>query len=452
MSKNLIQLLTRSSVLMVARVAGGGVAFAANIMIARWYGAEALGIFALCMALTSLIAVILPLGLQSVGVMFVSEYSDQKQHGLVRGYIRTGYRNIAIVTVIAVVLLAGAAVIADRFGYYDHWTAAMFAILIAPALAMINFNCSVLTGCSRQLHGLMPDLLIKPALMFIAIAAVAFVVTGASPTVLLTTVCICIWLTALAHLWILLKETSVSNPPPAEVERRRWRKAGTPWIFITLMWDYFIELHLIMAGMLTTSAELGLLHICFRLRVLAGFGVRALSSLVMPGVYAANAKDDIPGIERGLFKANVLSLAFCLCVCAGLAVFGEFFLGLVNEKFRSGYTILMIITVAMLPRPIFGPATAVMAMRGLQVPVVWILLVGIALTVALSLVMFPIYGIEGIAIAYLISSTFIAVAQWWWAKVKTGIDCSIVSLALSRLNRRRAAAPKSTAAVPGTAD
>ena len=130
--------------------------------------------------------------------MFVSEYSDQEQHGLVRGYIRTGYRNIAVMTVITAVLLVFAGVIADRLEFYDHWTAALFAVLIAPALAMINFNCSVLTGCSRQLHGLMPDLLIKPALMFIAIAAVAFVVTGASPAILLATVCICIWVTALA--------------------------------------------------------------------------------------------------------------------------------------------------------------------------------------------------------------------------------------------------------------
>ena len=246
--------------------------------------------------------------------------------------------------------------------------------------------------------------------------------------------------------------TAVSDPPVAQVEHRRWSQAGTPWIFITLMWDYFIELHLILAGMLTTSAELGLLHICFRLRVLAGFGVRALSSLVMPGIYAANARDDIPGIERGLFKANVLSLAFCLCVCAGMALFGEFFLGLVNEEFRSGYTILMIITVAMLPRPVFGPATAVMAMRGLQVPVVWILLVGIAVTATLSVILFPTYGIEGIAIAYLISTTFIAAAQWRWAKVKTGIDCSIISLVLSRWSRRRASEAKAAATATGAAD
>ena len=59
---SLSQLLTRSSVLMAARVLGGAVAFAANILIARAFGADALGVFALTMALVSLLALVLPLG------------------------------------------------------------------------------------------------------------------------------------------------------------------------------------------------------------------------------------------------------------------------------------------------------------------------------------------------------------------------------------------------------
>ncbi len=439
MSKGLVQILKKSSTLMIARIIGGGMAFAVNIMIARWFGADALGEFALCMAVASLIAVLLPAGMQAVAVMFVSQYKAKKQFGLIRGYVRAGYSHIAAMSLIGGGLLAIAVV-----GLSDHLHTRItlistFAFLIAPALALINFNCGALTGLKQQQLGLLPDLLVKPGLMFVAIAALGLIAGGATMPVIMITICACMWLTALGQLLLMLRYVRLTDAAVDDSGKPAWRKVSLPWIAITLMWDYFIELHLILAGLLMAPGQIGLLHICFRLRVLAAFGIRALYSLVMPDIYAAEAKGDQAGLERAIAKANFLAVGYSLGVCGALLVLGELILALVNESFRTGYLMLLLICASMIPRAVFGPTTAVMSMKGLQVPVVWILAAGIILSLLLCLALFPIYGVSAIAIAYLVSTTFITGVQWWWSRYKTGIDCAIFAPASWLFVRRQLA-------------
>ena len=72
-----------------------------------------------------------------------------------------------------------------------------------------------------------------------------------------------------------------------------------------------------------------------------GLIVQAVQSiLVMPDVYAADAKGDQQRFDRGLAKINFLTLAYSLMVSSAMLIGGEFMLGLVNESFKSGYSIL----------------------------------------------------------------------------------------------------------------
>lgn len=429
MTKGIAQLLKRSTLLMVARIVGGGLAFAMNIMIARWFGADALGQFALTMALASLLAVLLPAGMQSIAVLFVSRYVADDKLAHARGFLRSGYMHITVLTIAFAALLALCApVLAD---YVDRQTllSGVIALLIAPALALINFNCGALTGFKQQMLGLLPDLLVKPALMFCAVAALALFTVSASSLAVISLVCACMWITAIGQFIAMRRSVRLSEVQPDTSDKKPWREAATPWIAITLMWDYFIELHLLLAGLVLAPGKIGLLHICFRLRVLAAFGVRALHSLVMPDVYAADAKGDKARFDKGLAKINFLTLAYCLMVSAAMLIGGEFVLALVNEEFTAGYGMLLAISAAMIPRAVFGPTTAIMAMKGLQVPVVWIVASGVVLSAVLSLGLLPFLGVNAFAVAYLVSCTFIALFQWRWALKKTGIDCSIFASA-----------------------
>ena len=435
---SLSQLLTRSGGLMAARIVGGATALLANILIARWFGADALGIFALVMAVVSLAAVMLPLGFQAVGVMFVSQYLEQDRTDLVSGFARRGYANIAVLGALTAAAVAIGLAVLPEGTWRDHAVTAAFVAAMAPALALINLNGSLLNAKRRPFASLLPDLLVKPALMVVAVAATILIFDGASVHILLGAICVSMWMAALCQAFALRGSSSAGATTP-KAESRRWLKAALPWILIAILSDYFIALHLLLAGALAVPAQVAVLHICFRLRVLAAFGLRALYALILPDLYASHERADHAEFRSNLRRANGLALVYSVVVCLAIFPLGSWVLSLFGSEFEAGRNVLLIVCVAMIVRAAFGPAPAVMAMKGLHVQAVWILVAGTALSLGLGAALFPMMGIEAIAVAYTVGYSLIAIVQWWWVKRRAGIDCSVFAGVFSKTGRAKLA-------------
>lgn len=434
-------LLARSSLLVAARLAGAGVTFAGNILIARWFGAETLGIVALSMAVVSLLALAMPVGRQAVGMLFVSEYLVQKRPDHIRGFIRAGYRSIAIMAALAIGAFAVLSPLAAAMAEQDQILAVAFACMMAPALAIINFNASILTGFRRPLLALTPDMLVKPCLIWVAVAALAFLAPAAKPYTLPAAICVALWITAGVQALVIRRRGLFPQASANLADETRWRRAARPWIAIILLSDNIVELHLLMAGVIMVPAEVAILHICFRLRMLASFAMRSLYTLLLPDIYAAYTRGETASVCHTLTRANALALVVAVGVSLGAGLLGDIVLGILGKEFLAGQATLLIVCLSMIPRALFGPATEITAAAGRQKPMILIMLSGTALSMVTGLVLFPVFGMNAIAAGYSVAIGAIAAAQWWWAKRMTGIDCSI----LSAFTHNRQAAP---AAVP----
>ncbi|MGI9413164.1 MAG: lipopolysaccharide biosynthesis protein [Hyphomicrobiales bacterium] len=419
------QLLTRSSVLMAARLVGGALAFVVNIVIARQFGADTLGLFALTMALVSLLALVLPFGYQAVGVMFVSQYVERGRADLIRGFVRRGYRNIAIAGAIVGLGLFGILSVISDPALRHYALSAIYVLAMAPALALLNLNGSVLTAHRRQYGALLPDLLLKPALMLAGIAFLAMAVWQVSVDMLLATAAAALWASALWQAVLIRRAGLIPRGTEAAHEPATWRKAALPWMAISLLADYFIELNLLLAGFLAAPAEVAVLHICFRLRVLAAFGLRALYALVLPDIFASHERGDHAEFRQNILRANTLALIYALAVCAVVAAFGAEILAVVGDGFKAGHMALLIVCLPMVTRAVFGPTTAIMAIKGHHSSALWILCAGLVMAVGTGIALFPSLGVDGIAIGFALSYSLIAMGQWLWIKRRTGIDCSL---------------------------
>ncbi len=434
---DLLSLVTRSSLLMAARVCGAVIAFAGTLAIARHFGAETLGTVALALAAMGLLAQALCAGRQAVGPLFVSEYLVGQQPERIRGFIKRGYRMIAALSLIAFSLFGVVTIgLGERLGG-ELTSAFAFACLAAPPVALISFNGGVLTGFRRQLLGLVPDLLVKPLLVLLAILATVALAPQASTVVLLGGICAALWATAGLQALFIHRKKLYPDVPADERDSATWTRKATPWIAIILLADYLIELHLLLAGWLLAPAMVGVLHICFRLRMLASFGMRALYSVVLPEVYAAHARGDTGGLARDITRGNAVVLAYSAAVCATFAALGKPLLGLFGEAFTAGYPALLIISLSMIPRAIFGPATAIMAAAGRQKPMIVILIAAVVLSALTIFQTFGTLGFLSIAVGYTAAISFAAVAQWWWTLRETAIDCSVFSM-LTHARRMRA--------------
>ncbi|MBL4758523.1 MAG: lipopolysaccharide biosynthesis protein [Rhizobiales bacterium] len=419
-------LLAKSSLLLLARFAGAILAFAGGILIARFFGATALGMVALMGAITGLLSVGISTGRPAVAIQFASEYLEIKKYGAINGFLHRGYKIIGGLSAI-IVLLALLFASTAPFGVSsDTIYACLFAALSAPALALINFNGGILTGHGMQLRALIPELLFKPMLLLLGIGLLLAAPLSA-PYWLLAMIACTLWITLGVQMLLVRSKLKFRSADPDYGDARRWRGRATPWIAITLLADYLIELHLLLAGLLLMPAQLAVLHVAFRMRMLASFGMRALYSVVLPDIYTAHTAGDTNRVNRELTKSNGLALVYALAACTGMYLFGELFLGFFGPEFKVGHDALMIACLTMIPKAIFGPATNIMSVAGRQKPMIVILLAGMLASAFVIFAMFPNAGITGIAVGYATAITFISIAQWWWTLKETGIDCSIFS-------------------------
>lgn len=424
------QLLARFSVLTTARLVGAVAVFVTNVIIARHFGAEALGQFALFVATVSVVAVILPAGFSAIGPILASEYAAKRQHGLLAGFVASA-RKITCVTsgllAAAVLVLVGFA--PDLIGQ-DHLWVAIFVCISAPGLALINLDGGVLAGINRQLHGLLPDTFAKPVFVLTGVCAVAVAVAGANvqPHILMAIFAASVWFTAIVtnHLW--RRASAIIDGGKVEFDRTRWRATAYPWIVISLLWDFVIELHLMMAGLLAAPAQVAILHVCFRCRALAGYGMRTIYALLLPEIISRNANDDTRATQASIARANALALAYSIVVMVSFAIAGKFLLSVFGPAFTDGLPILLLVSSVMVVRAVFGPAPAILTANGHQYAMMAILAGSMALSVVLMILLCPVFGITGIAIAYCAMSAVCSVLLWFHARRVTGIDCSIFSI------------------------
>jgi O-antigen/teichoic acid export membrane protein len=420
------RLFSGMAILTGARVLGALCIFATTLLITRQFGADMMAQYAVYLAIASILSVLLPCGFHAIGSMLAAEYASKDDQAMLGVYIGYGQKLIFGTGL----LVAVSAILVFSFWpgsqTHDYVLVSAFAIPSAVAMALIYFNSGVLIGLQHPFTGQLPDMLFRPMLVILTTALFAGVAQSIEVwKFLLATTCI---FSATAFLlWMNLRRYSGAVPVAAKEfneEKRKWWRIAPSWALITLLWDYFVEIHILIASLLFAPFEVALLHICFRLRQLAGFGMKALYSLLMPKVFAANAIQNDARAKELIRLSSRAAFVYALAAWICVALAGPFILGVFGDQFRQGHVILMIIMGTLPIRAAFGPAPAVLGMKRNQNRIVLILLFSLVVSIGVVLSGYQSAGLTSIAVGYLASGAASAIFMWFSARKKTGINCA----------------------------
>ncbi|MEM9331284.1 MAG: hypothetical protein AAGA53_08145 [Pseudomonadota bacterium] len=421
------QKLLRFGMLFTARIAGAASLFAVNLLIVRFLGIEALGNFAVFVSLTSIIAVILASGFTAIAPVLAAEYSAKQQQGLLKGFVITAVKQGAVLfSLIAAGFLAfwysGA-----EIPFLENHSAGLAMLVTAIASAFVGFNGAVLIGMKKQIAGTVPETFFRPIsflLLSTVLMASGFVadIDGVYWLLAAST-----WITLLFVLFRDRKLRDQYSEIQQIRDQNRWRKASFPWMGITLLWDFMIDLVLLLTSLLAGSVEIAILHICFRYRVLAGFGMRTLHNLMMPEITEETVSGNRSGIQKKLFQLNVTSLVYSMGVLACFATFGGLLLGMFSASAVGAVSVLLTISATMIVRAIFGPAPMILAIHGFHMITLITSLICSAAALAFVWATFGQFGIMAAAVGYTGANVLISSILWRITLKKTGIDCSVFS-------------------------
>ena len=435
------QLVSKSAILFAVRICGAGTIFLAQAAIARFFGAAALGDYLIAIAAINLLAIVLPLGLQTVGSIFSAEYSARGNGKQLRQFAITAYGLILFPGVL-IAMLAGNAL--PHFGETgEHLAPLWWPICIMSFGSAVFFvNSSILVGLKQPFLGYFADTICRPLLIVAALAATIAMFDQGNVVLSI------LWILAISYCVIIAIQfvltikrvlsapTSIDEKQPIEI--RRWFYFAAPWLLITLATDFFFDADLIMLTAYLTKEQIAVFGVCTRVFMLASYGITAVYAVILPGIMEDSVSENVAGLSDKINDTNLVAVGLAIILTVTMALLSPLLLFIFGDRFSTGYAPLLILCGSMIVRAVFGPGPLILSSKNRPYASLPAVAGGLIMLVAANYVLVPAMGVTGAALAAVISYFAASVVVWQTTKKITGIDVSVFP-ALARLVRSRRA-------------
>jgi len=421
------RLASQSTIIFGARLAGAGVVFLVQALIARVWGAELLGEYVIAIASVNLIAVVMPLGFHTVGSYFAADYKARGERKQLTQFMIRAYGHV--LGTFALLLMAGYPLLVAT-GQTGSPLGQHFAplALIAFSAGMVHVNGSVLIGLKRPLIGYLADAIFRP---MVVLAAFLTALIHTAPFDGFSQM---LWVFALGYVVIAavhfgVAVTSLRDVPDTAALRsedvRRWWRFALPWVLISLATDFFFDIDLLLLSHSLTREELAIFGVCTRIFSLISFAVAAVYAVTLPDIFESEANADRQGFHRKIGDANFVASGLSVVLFVLILIGGPFALMLFGPSFAVGALPLAILSLALVVRSVMGPASVVLSIHDRPYASLPAVALGIVSLFGLNALLVPNFGLLGAAFAATLSITIWSVALWWTALRTAKIDVSI---------------------------
>ena len=174
-------------------------------------------------------------------------------------------------------------------------------------------------------------------------------------------------------------------------------------------------------GIYVTDQEIGVYNVAIKIALGASFAMEAINSGLAPKIarlYFDNKKVELDKLVR---FSTLLNFGITLGIVLVLIIFNQWLLGLFGEEFKSGFEVLLILSLVHLFNSFMGSAAIIMQMIGYQKQYQNIAVLALVLNLGLNFILIPKFGNIGAALATAISLTVWYICNAIFLKKKENI-------------------------------
>ena len=225
-------------------------------------------------------------------------------------------------------------------------------------------------------------------------------------------------LTVLIALVVLFyKKTKITFP---EIRSKEILKKSFPMMVSGIFLILLNWTDILMLGRIESESQIGIYNTAFKLGYLTLFFVLSMNVIIMPKVAALFHQNNFSEMKKVINRSTQLVIVFTIPLAIGIIFFSENILRLFGEGFIAGKTTLILITLGALFNAMTGNVDQILNMTNHQKGVRNIFFFGFLMNVALNLGLIPSYGIEGAALASLITNVVVNIVFVIVIKKKLG--------------------------------
>jgi len=416
----------RMSVIAFAvRIVSAVIAFASQVMMARWMGSFEYGIFVLVWVTMVIVGNIACLGFHTSVIRFIPEYIERGMLAELRGILLTSRLFVLVAsTAVAGLGIAGIWLLSPWIESYYVIPFAL-GIICLPMIAMGDLMQGHARAYSWALFALLPTYIVRPVLILLFMAAA--LLWGCTPdaeTAILVTIA-ATYATTLAQLISVTARIDARVPAgPAKIHFTHWLVVSLPIFLVESFFFLLTNADVLMVGAylepndvaiyFATVKTLALVHFVY-FSVKAGVAQRyAQFTHGEPDKLAAFARETV----SWTFWPSLLMALLVLAL-------GKPMLTLFGPEFSTGYPLLFLLVFGVVARAAVGPCESLLTMSGNQNVCAGVYAMTLTLNIGLNVLMIPLFGLWGAAIATAFAMIFEATALSFTVWRRLGIVMAI---------------------------
>ncbi len=384
-----------------------------SALLARWVGAEFLGIYSLANAIMLISEVVAKMGLETGVMRFVSRLNPELDQEKIQKIIASALKMTTIFSLVIMValIISSGAIVKNILNEPPllKLVIIIFAIAI-PFNALTLISAFATQGFKRLKYKIL-------------------VTQFLNPTLLLTTMVICYWfisaesalmapmlITGIIGFFVMLgvlkKVTGVSNNQimKAKVDTSLFN-FSYPLMFVTILQTFMHWMDILMLGYFTDATTVGLYHPAARTAGLLQALLLSFISIYAPMMAQFHREGDRKKMADTYKLVSRWLLMCAIPISAIFIIFPGKVMLLFGPEYLPSAKILVILTGATFIQAIFGAAGPTLSMSGHTKLVLWNTIGAFALNFSLNIFLIPNYGIIGAAIATLTSLIVVGFAR-----------------------------------------
>jgi len=392
------EILSKGSSAFVFKIIGSFLGYLFLLLVTRQSGAEAWGIFALCMALLNITSILSRFGIDTALLRFVAQLKGKMEE--VKGIYFQGISLVLFLSVLfSVLLFFFSDIVAELVFHKPHLTP-YFKIIsfgLVP-FTIIHINAQTFRGLkkikefaffqhvSKFLFAIIFFLLLTKFYNFGQFTVPVYAFTFAVVVVMIVSL-----------LFIFKKFRGIQSKrifTNKEIIKTSFPMMLSSSVLLLMAWS-----DTIMIGIFKTEVDVGVYNVALKLAMITGIVLGAVNSIVAPKLSETFNNDRMNEFRKLIKQSTRIIFFSTLPILIILFLFPEFLLSFFGTEFAMAKTTLLILLVGQVVNVMSGSVGYILQMTGKEKAFQNILLLALVINIILNILLIPKFGIEGAAVA-----------------------------------------------------
>jgi O-antigen/teichoic acid export membrane protein len=403
--QNILRTVRGSGMIFAGKSFSYGIRFLIGLILARFLGAEEYGLYSLTLTIIMLVASFTYLGFGTALVRYVSIFSNREDEDGVWGTLIVGIGIPAIASLIVCFgLFALANYIAEDL-YSEPGIANLLRItcLMIPFLTLNAMLSAAIEGFNRMEFIVISENIVQPILRIALL--ILFVLLGLNALKALTAYSIVTVVATVVLIFSVNRIFSIyRNPRTAKFEFRNMIGFSLPIFLTKTVQTFGSNIQTILLGSFSTLVNVGIFTVTDQVGVIGRIFHESVVKSSKPVISNLFDKEDFVQLNNFYQTTSKWTFTLNLPFFLIILLFPTTILSIFGESYIGGASALIIIAWANLVNTGTGICGAMIDMSGNSKLKLLNSIVAVSSTLIINIVLIPIWGLIGAALAALASS------------------------------------------------